>query len=290
MSTEAVPLAGRRTRARRSAPPRRRRRGVRGRQVAGILLGALALFPVFWLLVSALRPAADVFEVGMPRRFTLDNFEYVLTEVPFPRYLLNSFIVAGTVTFIALWFHSMAGYALARLRFPGRDVIFGAVVGTLLVAQSVILVPLFLLVRELGWVDSYAGLIVPSIFNAFGIFWLRQFYLGIPRELEDAARVDGASYWRVYWHVALPLSRPVLASLAVLFFLVNWNAYLWPLTIARDPDLWVVQVGMATLQSQYSAAWNYITAGALIAAVPTIVLFLLFQRKITDAIKTSGLK
>ncbi len=289
MSAEAVPTTRqrelrRRKRARRPA----RKYGVR--QAVGILLALVALFPVLWLLISALRPAADVFSAGIPQRFTLDNFRYVLTEVPFPRYLLNSFIVAGVVTVVALFFHSMAGYALARLKFPGREFIFGAIVGTLLIAQSVILVPLFLLVRELGWVDTYAGLIIPSIFNAFGIFWLRQFYLGIPGELEDAARVDGANYWRVYWHVALPLSRPVLASLAILFFLVNWNAYLWPLTITRDPDLWVVQVGMATLQSQYSAAWNYITAGALIAAIPTIVLFLLFQRRITDAIKTSGLK
>ncbi len=269
---------------------RRRRRRVRPRQVVGLLLAAVALFPVLWLLITALRPAADVFEAGLPERFTLENFRYVLTEVPLPRYLFNSFVVAGVVTAVALFFHSMAGYALARLRFPGRELIFSVVVATLLIAQSVILVPLFLLVRELGWVDSYAGLIVPSIFNAFGIFWLRQFYLGIPRELEDAARVDGANHWRVYWHVALPLSRPVLASLAVLFFLVNWNAYLWPLTITRDADLWVVQVGLATLQSQYSAAWNTIAAGALIAAVPTIVLFLLFQRRITDAIKTSGMK
>ena len=289
MSAEAVPATRRRA-LRRRTPARRSGRRYGVRQAVGILCALVALFPVFWLLISALRPAADVFNAGLPDSFTLDNFRYVLTEVPFPRYLLNSFIVAVTVTVIALFFHSMAGYALARLEFPGREFIFGAIVGTLLIAQSVILVPLFLLVRELGWVDTYAGLIVPSVFNAFGIFWLRQFYLGIPRELEDAARVDGANHWRVYWHVALPLSRPVLASLAILFFLVNWNAYLWPLTITRDPDLWVVQVGMATLQSQYSAAWNYITAGALIAAVPTIVLFLLFQRRITDAIKTSGLK
>ncbi|HEY8589645.1 MAG TPA: carbohydrate ABC transporter permease [Naasia sp.] len=287
MSAEAAPAA---VAARPARRPRRRRRRPRLRQVIGFLAAAVALFPVFWLIVSALRPAADVFEVGLPDRLTLDNFRYVLTDVPFPRYLFNSFVVAGTVTVVALWFHSMAGYALARLRFPGRELVFAAVVATLLIAQSVILVPLFLLVRELGWVDSYAGLIIPSIFNAFGIFWLRQFYLGIPRELEDAARVDGAGYWRIYWHVALPLSRPVLASLAVLFFLVNWNAYLWPLTVTRDADLWVVQVGMATLQSQYSAAWNYVCAGAVIAAIPTIVLFLLFQRRITDAIKTSGLK
>jgi multiple sugar transport system permease protein len=268
-----------------------RRRVQRGRQAAGLALALVALFPLLWLAVSAFRPAADVFsEQLVPTRFTLSNFTAVFDQVPFGRYLLTSFVVAGVVTVVALWFHSMAGYALARLRFPGRGVLFATIVGTLLISQSVILVPLFLLVKNLGWLDSYAGLIVPNVFNAFGIFWLRQYYLGIPRELEDAARVDGCSWLKVWWHIAVPLSRPVLASLAVLFFLVNWNAYLWPLTITRESSLWTVQLGLASLQGQYSASWNLITAGALVAAIPTVLLFVLFQRQITDAIKTSGLR
>lgn len=150
--------------------------------------------------------------------------------------------------------------------------------------------PTFLLAKELHLLDSYAGLIIPSIFNAFGIFWLRQFYLAIPDELEDAALMDGCGWFGVWWHVAVPLSRPVLASLAVLFFLTNWNSYLWPLTILGNQSLWTVQVGIAALQSQYSGAYNLVMAGALVVAVPTIVLFAIFQRQIVDSFKNAGMK
>jgi multiple sugar transport system permease protein len=138
--------------------------------------------------------------------------------------------------------------------------------------------------------NTYAGIIVPSIFNAFGIFLLRQYYLSLPRELEEAARIDGAGYWRIYWSVVLPLSRPILASLAILFFLANWNAFLWPLTVASDQNLWVVQVGIANFRSQYSTSWNYIMAASTIVALPMLILFVIFQRQIMDSIKTSGLK
>jgi multiple sugar transport system permease protein len=184
----------------------------------------------------------------------------------------------------------MAAYALARLRFPGRELIFSLIFSTLLVSLPVILVPLFILVRELGMVNSYAGLIVPAIFHAFGIFLLRQFYLGIPRELEEAAIVDGAGYWRVYWNVILPLSKPILAALAVFFFLANWNSFLWPLTITTNQDLWVVQMGIASFRQQFSASQQYIMAASTIVAMPTMALFFIFQRQIVESIKTSGFK
>ena len=184
----------------------------------------------------------------------------------------------------------MAGYALARLRFPGREIIFLAMFSTFLVSLPVIIVPLFILARALGMLNSYAGLIIPAIFNAFGIFLLRQFYLALPKELEEAAILDGAGYWRIYWSVILPLSRPILAALAILFFLANWNAFLWPLTITSDPDLWVVQVAIASFQSQYAGAWNYIMAASTVVAMPMLILFVIFQRQIVDSIKTSGLK
>jgi multiple sugar transport system permease protein len=142
----------------------------------------------------------------------------------------------------------------------------------------------------MGMLNSYVGLIVPAIFNAFGIFLLRQYYLSLPREIEEAAVIDGAGYWRIYWSVILPLSRPILSALTILFFLANWNAFLWPLTIVSDPDLWVVQVGIANFKGQYSASWNYIMAASAIVAVPMLVLFVIFQRQIMDSIKTSGLK
>jgi len=268
----------------------RRRLPWRPYQLLALLLAVVSIFPLVWLVVSALRPAGQVFETGLPTDFTFENLRYILTEIPFPRYMFNSALVSVVVTGVALLVHSMAAYALARLSFPGRGFIFGGMMATLLVNLPVILVPLFIIVREMGLLDSYAGLIIPSIFNVFGIFLLRQFYLGVPRELEEAGRIDGCGYLRTYWHVILPLSRPIMASLAVLFFLANWNAFLWPLTITQDPDLRVVQVGIASLQGQFASAWNLILAGALVAAIPTVAAFMIGQRRLVDALKTTGMK
>lgn len=259
--------------------------------LVSLVLALMTVFPLVWMLVVAFKPPAEVFLPDLvPQRPTIGNFLYVLTEIPFLRYLLNSFLVSAIVTLVALFFHSMAGYALARLHFPGRDAIFLAMFSTFLVSLPVIIVPLFILVRAMGMLNSYAGLIVPSIFNAFGIFLLRQYYLSLPRELEEAALIDGAGRWRIYWSIVLPLSRPILAALAILFFLANWNAFLWPLTVASDSSLWVVQVAIANFRSQYAGAWNYVMAASTIVALPMLILFAVFQRQITESIKTSGLK
>ncbi|KFL26963.1 sugar ABC transporter permease [Devosia sp. 17-2-E-8] len=256
-----------------------------------LVLAAMTIFPLLYMLAIAFKGPTEVFKSNLiPDKPTFDNFIYVLTEVPFWRYLLNTFFVSAVVTIIALFFHTMAGYALARLRFPGREAIFLAMFSTFLVSLPVIIVPLFILVRSMGMLNSYAGLIVPSIFNAFGIFLLRQYYLSLPRELEEAAVIDGAGYWRIYLSVILPLSRPIIAALAILFFLANWNAFLWPLTVAADPNLWVVQVAIANFKSQYAASWNYTMAASTIVALPMLILFLIFQRQIMESIKTSGLK
>lgn len=255
------------------------------------ILALMIIFPLLWMTSISFKTAQDAFSPTLlPASPTFGNFTYVITEVPFVRYMVNSLFVSATVTVVALFFHSMAGYALARLRFPGRELIFLAIFSTLLVSLPVIIVPLFIIVRAMGMLNTYAGIIVPSIFNAFGIFLLRQYYLSLPREIEEAAVIDGAGYWRIYWSVILPLSKPILAALAILFFLANWNAFLWPLTVASDQDLWVVQVGIANFKSEYSAAWNYMMAASTIVAIPTLVLFLIFQRQIMDSIKTSGLK
>ena len=243
------------------------------------------------MISTSFKPGDEVFSPSiLPLHPTLENFRYVFTGLPFWRYILNSFFVAGTVTVVALWFHSMAGFALARLKFPGREAIFLAIFSTFLVSLPVIIVPLFILVRQMGMVNTYAGLIIPAIFNALGIFLLRQFYVAIPNELQEAAVIDGASYFRIYWNIMLPLSRPILAALAVFFFLANWNAFIWPLTITNDRNLWVVQIAIASFRQQYSASWNYIMAGSTIVALPTLLLFFIFQRQLVESIKTSGLK
>jgi len=255
------------------------------------MLSVLTAAPLVWMLSAAFKPPDEIFNSSLiPKHPTLENFSYVFTQLPFTRYILNTFFVAGTITVVALFFHSMAGYAFARLKFPGRDLIFLSIFATFLVSLPVIIVPLFILVRRLGMVNNYAGLIIPAIFNAFGIFLLRQFYLGIPGELQEAAIIDGASYWGIYWNIMLPLSRPILSALAVFFFLVNWNSFLWPLTITTNQDLWVVQVAIASFHSQYSAAWNYIMAASAVVALPTLILFFFFQRQLVESIKTSGIK
>jgi len=260
-------------------------------QAAGVLLAIITILPLLFMVSTTFKAPNEVFNGSLvPSRPTLDNLLYVFTELPFLRFLFNSFFVSAVITAVALFFHSMAGYALARLRFPGRETIFLAIFSTFLVSLPVIIVPLFIMVRAMGMLNSYAGLIIPAIFHAFGIFLLRQFYLSVPREIEEAAIVDGAGYWRVYWSVILPLSRPMLAALAILFFLANWNAFLWPLTVVSDRNLWVVQVAIASFQSQYSASWNYTMAASTVVALPTVVIFLIFQKQIMESIKTSGLK
>jgi multiple sugar transport system permease protein len=262
-----------------------------GLYAAVSLLSFLTVAPLFYMVSMALKQGNEVFGANLvPRDPTVGNFIYVFTQVDFLRYLWNTFFVAAIVTVIALIFHSMAGYALARLRFPGRDAIFLAMFATFLISQPVIIVPLFVLARALNLLDSYAGLIIPSIFNAFGIFLLRQFYLGIPRELEEAALIDGAGYFRIWRSIILPLSRPILSALAILFFLANWNSFLWPLTITSNQDLWMVQVAIASFRQQYNGSWNYIMAASTVVALPTIVMFVIFQKRIIESIKTSGIK
>ncbi|RCS66686.1 carbohydrate ABC transporter permease [Brachybacterium alimentarium] len=270
---------------------RRRRPGRWALLAVGVVLALLTVFPLVWMVVGSVKTPEEVNSASLiPSTVTLENYLYVFSQVPFARYLFNSFVVSASITLLALWFHSMAAYALARLDFPGRERIFLAIFATMLVSAPVTIIPTFIIVRTLGMVDNYAGLIVPAIFNAFGIFLLRQFYISLPDELEEAALVDGATYWAIYSRIVLPLSRPILAALAVFFFLANWNSFVWPMTVTSDPNLRVVQLGIQTFQQQYAADWNYILAASTVAALPTLAIFFVFQKQIVASIKTSGLK
>ncbi|MBV9391316.1 MAG: carbohydrate ABC transporter permease [Verrucomicrobia bacterium] len=255
------------------------------------ILAFATICPLAWMISTALKVPDEVYDMTLiPAHPTLVNFAYVFTKLPFVRYMLNTFFIAGSITVLALLLHSMAAYAFSCLRFPGRDVIFMAIFSTFLISLPVIIVPLFILARQFGMLNNYAGLIIPPIFNAFGIFLLRQFYIGIPPELQEAAIIDGASYWGIYWNIILPLSRPILAAMSVFFFLANWNSFLWPLTITTNQNLWVVQVAIASFHDQYSGSWNFIMAASTVVALPTLILFFIFQRQLIESIKTSGLK
>jgi multiple sugar transport system permease protein len=258
-----------------------------------LLFALIFAFPFVWMVSSAFKLPDEIFlypPALVPSTITVDNFRDVFDEAPFARYMWNTFFVATTVTLVALLLHSMCGYSLARLRFPGRDLIFVGILSTLMIPFYTILIPLTLLVKSLGWLNTYWALIVPAIPHAFGIFWMRQFFLGMPGELEEAARVDGASRVRVFFSIALPLARPVLAALAVFFFLANWDSFLWPLVAANKDSMRMVQVGISSFVGEHGSAWHLIMAGSVVAVLPTLILFFSLQRFIVRSIKMTGLK
>jgi multiple sugar transport system permease protein len=258
-----------------------------------IVVLILLMFPIVWLVSMALKTNSDSLRLPprlIPNPFRWSNFADVFRQVRFARYLVNSFVVAASVTTVALFFHSMSAYSLARLRYRGRSIIFVGILSTLMVPFTIIVVPLFVLVQRFGWADSYAGLIVPLISDAFGIFLLRQFYLSLPRELEEAALVDGANLVGVYWHIVLPLSRPILSALGIFFFLANWNNFLWPLIVAQSENHWVVQVGIQQFTGSHSSATQLIAAASTVAVIPMLVVFFVLQKRLVEGVKLSGLK
>jgi multiple sugar transport system permease protein len=257
---------------------------------AGLIVVA---FPLVWVVSSSFKASSEVFAYPpslLPKHPQLSNYVTLFTKNAFLRWLANSLVVASTVTGMSLLLHSMAGYALARLRFPGREALFLVVMATYMLPIYAIIVPLFMLVQEMGWVDTYQGLIIPSIFHAFGIFAFRQFFLGIPRELEDAALIDGASRLRIFIEIVLPLSRAVFLTLGVIFFIANWDSFIWPLIIARSKDLWVAQVGIAYFRDPQITFWELVVAGSTVTIAPSLLLFLALQRYIVRGIRTTGIR
>jgi multiple sugar transport system permease protein len=251
------------------------------------------IFPFLWMFSSAFKAYKDVF--AYPPKFiaehpTLATIKEVFLEHHFSTYMLNTAFVTITITLAALLFHSMAAYSLARLHFPGRHIIFLFTISTLMIPLYAILVPRYIIINQFGWVDSYAGLIIPAIPHAFGIFALRQFFIGIPKELEEAAKMDGCSKIRIYFTIVLPLSKGILVTLAVLFFMANWDSFIWPLISTTSESKRVIQVGIAGFVDQQSPQWHLVIAAAAMTSLPSIIVFLSLQRYIVEGIKTTGLK
>lgn len=258
----------------------------------GILLGLLMLFPIYTMAIGSLRSETHVFDFRLlPSEWEWSNFKTAWTQSHLPRAIVNSLFVSTVVTVVAMIFHAMSGYALARLRFPGRSLVFAWMLSTLMVPFSIIMLPLYLITKDLGLANSYLGLIVPSIFNAYGIFLFRQFYRDFPRELEEAAYIEGLSLAGTFFRIAFPLSVPIIVPLTIGFFLANWNSYLWPLIITQNEKLWVVQQELAHLVGGgYFTPWNIVLAAAVIAAMPTFILFFIAQRYLVEGIKMTGIK
>jgi multiple sugar transport system permease protein len=292
-SSEAIGLQRAAARSRAVRARRRRRWGDR---LVLYALAALAFVilagPLLWMVSSSLKSPAEVLSnppTLWPHELHWENYRDVFKQVPFARYLLNSLLVASVVTVVALLFHSMAAYSLARLRYPGRDKIFVAILMTLMVPFTVIAVPLFIIVDWLGWVDTYQGLIVPMIPHAFGIFLLRQFYLSIPRELEEAAIVDGANEFRIFARIYLPLARPAVATLALFVFMGTWDQLLWPMIVAPNPDMRTLQVGLAFVRQQ-APVQNQVMAAIVLSVIPVVIAFLLTQRQFIAGIAAGAVK
>jgi multiple sugar transport system permease protein len=270
------------------------RRRTTGARIAGVarhlgiaLTAAVFLFPFFWMLSNALRPDREVFAMPprlLPSAIQWYNFVAAWRYLPFGRFFLNSAFVAASVTVIVLVVSSLSGYAFARLKFPGRGGLFIVYLATLMVPQAVIVIPLFLMMGAFDWVDTYQGLIVPVAFSSFGTFLLRQFFLTIPQELEDAARIDGASHLRILLTIFLPLSLPALGLLALFTFTGQWNSFLWPLIAVNSTDHATLPLGLTMFQGQQGTQWNYMMAGAAISMVPGLLLTILMHRYIFKSI------
>jgi multiple sugar transport system permease protein len=272
-----------------------------------ILGGVVMLLPFAWMISTSLKPADQLFTVPptwLPHPLQWDTYARAMGAGNFDRYAANSLLLAVANTFTNVGLAALAGYAFARLRFPGRSVLFILVLATLMVPYQVTIIPLFVIVRHMplfggndlfgqggiGWINSYWGLIVPGAVGAFGIFMLRQFFQTLPVELEDAARIDGAGEFRIFWQIMLPLATPAIATLSIFSFQAGWNAFLWPLLITTTDDMRTIQLGLTVFVQQYSTQWDQLMAATVVATLPVIVVFAIGQRLLVRGIAFTGLK
>jgi multiple sugar transport system permease protein len=256
------------------------------------LIALLFLLPIIWMVLSALKPSAEVFTVP-PKPFgseiMFSNFVDAWNYLPFGRFILNTIFVAAVGTAITLVASALSGYAFARLNFRFRGGLFVLYLSTLIVPQEVIVIPMFLIMKQLGWVNSYQALILPWAFTAFGTFLLRQFFITVPKELEEAAKLDGCGHIRILSRIFVPVSAPALAVLAVFTFITYWNSFLWPLITISDTNKMTVPLGLQLFLGQQGQRWELLMAASTIAMVPTIVLVLALQKYLVRGIALSGL-
>jgi len=271
-----------------------RRPGRAALYVVLVLTALIIIVPFAWIFLTSFKTDFDAINTPAspwPHPFVSDAYHTLSSgQQPILRWFLNSLAAASLQTAIILVTASMGAYALARMEFRGKRVIFGAIVATLLVPPVIFLIPNYLIVQNLGWLDTLWAVSVPGAAGAFGIFFLRQFFIGLPREIEEAARIDGAGDFRIFLRIVLPLSRPAIATLAVLSFLANWNDFLWPVYVLLSPEKLTLQPGLSVLQGAYSTHFGIVMAGAVIASIPVLIIFTLAQRQIVDSVARSGLK
>ncbi|PZE26027.1 MULTISPECIES: carbohydrate ABC transporter permease [unclassified Curtobacterium] len=285
----------------RSTPTQRRQHGPRPAVrtvdvLKWVYLGVgvvFALVPFIWMVSGSFRSESDLFHNPaslFPTSITMHGYVGVWQQLSFVRLLVNTFVFAGVTTALTLLFDSMCAYALARMRFVGRNVAFVIVIATLMVPFQVTLIPVFVELFHFGWLNTYQGLIVPRATSAFGIFLFRQFFVSIPPELDEAARIDGAGHWRIYWQVVLPLAKPAIATVAVLNGMNLWNDLLWPLVVTTSNDMLTLPAGLTLFGGQHVTDHAILLAGATISLVPIAIAFFFAQKYFVAGVATSGLK
>jgi multiple sugar transport system permease protein len=256
-------------------------------------ISLLFALPLLWLVLSSFMTNAQINRFPptiIPDSLHLDGYRYVLRNALFPRWFMNSVIVAGVVVLGNLIFGSLAGYAFARMRFRGSNLVLALMLATLVIPFQITMIPTFLLMKDLGLIDSLGALIVPSLVTPFAVFLLRQFFLSLPREIEEAAWIDGCSRLRTLWVIVIPLARPALGTVAVLTFLATWNDLAWPLIAINDDHSYTLQLGLTTFQGQHRTQWAAVMAGNMITVLPVLLAFLAAQRTFIQSLTSSGVK
>ncbi len=257
-----------------------------------ILYAIITLLPFAWALSASFKPVAEIAAGGanlIPQTFTWENYRTIFLQEPlFGRWLLNSAIAAIAITLFNLLFNSMAGYALARISFPGNRVWFWIILAALMIPGQITLLPKFLILKSLGWLNTYTGLIVPATVNATFIFMMRQFFINFPKELEEAAALDGLGRFETFFRVVLPLAKPALAAQTIFVFMAAWNEFLIPLVIMADPEIFTLPVGLNAFKGQYISSWNYIMAASMIFTLPALAIYAFFNRYFIQGLSFTG--
>ncbi|MER3433180.1 MAG: ABC transporter permease [Leptolyngbya sp. ERB_1_1] len=259
----------------------------------GLVLYAIVTFiPFLWALSASFKPLSEISASGtnfIPKEFTLGNYREIFLQEPlFGRWLLNSAIVAIIVTLFNLLFNSMAGYALARIRFPGNRLFFFLILAVLVVPAQITLLPKFLILKSLGWLNSYQGLIIPTVVNATFIFMMRQFFINFPKELEEAAQLDGLNRFETFFQIVLPLAKPALAAQTIFIFMSSWNEFLLPLVVMSNPEMFTLPIGLNAFKGQYVTYWNYIMAASMVFTLPALVIYAFFNRYFIQGVTFTG--
>ncbi|NUT97934.1 MAG: carbohydrate ABC transporter permease [Saccharothrix sp.] len=259
-----------------------------------LVVGAVVMVaPLVWEFLTSVKSFGESVRVPptiLPAAWDWSNYTKVFHSIPFGQQLLNTVLMTAGRTAGQLLLCSMAAYAFARLAFPGRDLIFMLFLSVLMVPSQLFLIPQYQIMQELGWLNSLQALIVPGVFSAFGTFLLRQFFLSLPKDLEEAAGLDGANPLRIYWHIMLPLARPGLVALGILTVLWSWNDLMWPLVVNNDPEQMTLSAGLATLKGEHFTDYPVLMAGSLLATLPVIVVFIVMQRRVLEGIAFTGTK